>query len=177
MNVCGTAVRTNQLIKGPFILLFLALLVMTGVKGRAEVSVESYQTWKNARIEEAQSQVERLQGALDSSSSKEDAPKKDGKSGGATLIGSQKNDAKLRQALLNLDIARELTVNDYFLLYLRQFRDRESFIEAAKKLTPEEVADLLLAYQKSLSGAHDALALDVPAPAAVHLRSGATTKK
>jgi hypothetical protein len=44
-----------------------------------------------------------------------------------------------------------LTVNDYFVLYLSQFKQRDAFVDAAKKLTPEEAADLMLAYQKYLA--------------------------
>jgi hypothetical protein len=52
-------------------------------------------------------------------------------------------------------VAQELAVNDYFVLYLSQFKSRDAFIEAAKKLTPEEAADLMMSYQKHLAGSQD----------------------
>ncbi|HMS10269.1 MAG TPA: hypothetical protein PKE66_12335, partial [Pyrinomonadaceae bacterium] len=69
----------------------------------------------------------------------------------------------LRQAQLNVQIAHELTVNDYFVLYLSQLKGREAFLEAAKKLTPEETADLMVAYQRHLVGSDQAEASSMPA--------------
>lgn len=175
MNVCCTTGYKRLFIGSRFVLAMIAFSFFVGAKGRAEVAVESYQSWKNARIEEAQSQLERLQSKQEISLPPKSALKtKEGKATTETNATSSKTDAKLRQAQENLDIARELTVNDYFLLYLRQFREREAFIEAAKKLSPEELADLLMAYQKNVSG--DVLSLDVPIPAA-QLRSDSSTSK
>jgi len=173
MNVCRTASKSNQSIKSRFVWALTALFVLATAQGQAAVNIESYQDWKNARIEEAQNQLERLQGKQEKGpSGKKELKSASGANGNLSTL-----DPKIRRAQENLDLARELTVNDYFLLYLRQFREREAFIEAAKKLTPEEVADLLLAYQKSVSGAHDALSLDVPVPAAAQLRSESTASK
>ncbi len=59
---------------------------------------------------------------------------------------------RLRQAELSLEIAQELNVNDYFILYLSQFQSREAFEEAAGKLSKAEVGQLLMAYKKQLLG-------------------------
>lgn len=173
MNVCWTANKKDQPMTSRFVRALVALFLLTGAYGQAAVNIESYQDWKNARIEEAQSQLERLQGKQEKGIS----GKREARAASGANANSSKLDPKIRQAQENLDLARELTVNDYFLLYLRQFREREAFIEAAKKMTPEEVADLLMAYQKSVSGAHDALSLDVPVPAAAQLRSDSTASK
>ncbi len=59
---------------------------------------------------------------------------------------------KLAQAELNLGVAKELSANDYFLLYVSpQFKnDNEALVQAAKALSPKDMADILMAYQKRL---------------------------
>ena len=55
---------------------------------------------------------------------------------------------RLSQARVNLEIAQELTVNDYFVLYLSRIQNQDIFLEAAKKMSPEEMAELMRAYQR-----------------------------
>lgn len=70
---------------------------------------------------------------------------------------------RMTQAELNLGVVRELSANDYFVLYVSpQFKgNAEALSEAAKKLSPKDVADILSAYEKRLQapevyGAKDA---------------------
>ena len=79
-------------------------------------------------------------------------------------------DQRVQQARLNVEISQELTVNDYFILYLSQFKNREAFVEAAKKLTPEEAADLMIAYQKHLTQSVEPAQV---APATLPIRASA----
>lgn len=58
---------------------------------------------------------------------------------------------KLRQLEFNLEIAQSLTIHDYFALYLKN-KSKAQMAEAIKKLSPEEVSELLLAYRKALYG-------------------------
>lgn len=58
---------------------------------------------------------------------------------------------QLYQALLKLELSKELTINDYFIVYLSRHNDGKSAImKAAKKMSPEETATLLLAYRSNL---------------------------
>lgn len=130
----------------------------------ADVSVQCFQSWKTSRVDEARTAIEKMQGerslvsqtaSLKGAEKKTIDQKADQKNElNSRLQAAQKTgrvDQKLQQAQLNLEVAQELTVNDYFLLYLNQFKSKEAFIEVAKKLNPEETAELMLSYQKHLA--------------------------
>ncbi|CAM5999563.1 unnamed protein product [Sphagnum balticum] len=59
---------------------------------------------------------------------------------------------KISQAGLNVGVMKDLSANDYFLLYVApQFKDNdEALIQAAKTLSPRDVVDILNAYQRKL---------------------------
>jgi hypothetical protein len=111
--------------------------------------VMGFQTWKTGRVDEAKSLLERLQ--QEHATAGNNKRPEAGKNGQNSSAKSARSDAKLLQAQLSLEVARELTVNDYFVLYLSQFKTREAFLDAAKKLNPEESADLMISYQKHLA--------------------------
>lgn len=141
--------------------LIFALLSAISPRARAESNVLGFQAWKASRIDEAKTALEKLttEGGMD-------RPMPSGTPGNAARIDKRvepakpaqahRNDPKLQQAELNVEVAQELTVNDYFVLYLNQFKDKEALLEAAKKLSPEEVAELMMAYRKNLNGAEQA---------------------
>ncbi len=58
---------------------------------------------------------------------------------------------RLRQLEFNLEIAQGLTIHDYFALYLKS-KSKAEMAEAIKKLSPDELSELLMAYRKSLYG-------------------------
>lgn len=122
---------------------------------KADLSVMGFQTWKASRIDDARSAVDRLSDQDRESATPTPKAARRGKQEiGSRLQIASKNgrpDQRLQQAQINLEMAQELTVNDYFVLYLSQFKQKEAFVEAAKKLSPEEAADLMMSYQKRLS--------------------------
>ncbi len=130
--------------KRAFALLLLAALLTTNTSmtsAHAEINssgISGFQGWKSARVEEARKNLDKLQADLQ-------APMK------APPSKFGRGDQKLQQAQFNVEIAQELTISDYFTLYVSQLKDRSSFLDAAKKLTAEETADLMMAYQKQLS--------------------------
>ena len=124
------------------LIIILLAAITTGEGARADVSVVSFQAWKTSRIEETRTALEKLQQAEKTTPGKKLA---------AVVPKNLKSDPKFQQAQLNLEIAQELTVNDYFILYLSQFNQREAFVEAARKLSPEESADLMMSYQKTMT--------------------------
>ncbi len=116
---------------------------MAGIShAQNESVVLGFQSWKNNRVDEAKTTLERL------NSQEKSSEKKSGKSSNKTA----RPDQKIQQAQINLELAQELTVNDYFVLYLSQFKQKDAFIEAAKKLSADETAELMMSYQKRLSG-------------------------
>jgi hypothetical protein len=107
--------------------------------------VLAFQAWKQSQIDDAKTHVEKAQASLLVQ------PKSSGAPDTSARIRSGRAEQIVRQAQLNVEIAQELTVNDYFVLYLNQFKTKDAFLDVAKKLTPDETADLLVAYQKSLA--------------------------
>lgn len=60
-------------------------------------------------------------------------------------------ESRVEQAKSNLEIAQELNVSDYFAVYLSQFKTREAMLEAARQMSSDDVAELMLAYQKAVA--------------------------
>ena len=132
------------------LIVVLAFLVAVPSVGFAQrTKILTFKVWKQKKIDEARSIVNEL--------------KREGK-----------KDDKLDQAQANLDVAKDLSANDYFVLYLSpQFRDNhDAFVQASKALSPRDMADIMGAYQKRLSttdvspevyGAKSTLDLDSPA--------------
>jgi hypothetical protein len=163
-------------------LLVGALNAHAGAVVVADLGVMSFQAWKTSRVEEARNILERLQSdaQLDKAPAVDRSPfdnnkKKSEKKDSARSIKSVRADQRVQQAQLNLEISQEFAVNDYFLLYLNQFKNRDSFLEAAKKLTPEEAADLMMAYQKHLTSNADTS--DIPSTLPVKSRPTSATQK
>jgi hypothetical protein len=52
---------------------------------------------------------------------------------------------------MNLEIAQDLTIDDYLQIYLSQFKSAEVLRDVARRMNPDEVAELLIAYQKTAS--------------------------
>jgi len=63
----------------------------------------------------------------------------------------------------NLEVARDLSVNDYFVLYLSQVSHKDRYQLAASKLQPTEMAELMRAYADSLEVQAPASSPEVPA--------------
>ena len=62
---------------------------------------------------------------------------------------------QLRKESYSLDMAKELTMTDYFAAYLNKLSNKaEAFRIIAEKMSPEEVADLMNAYASSMFTSH-----------------------
>lgn len=120
------------------ILISLGVLILLSNSARAEIL--SFQDWKKARIEEAQSQLKASELFFSNSS---DSAKR------------IKNVQKPEVAKMRLEIAKELSIDDYFALYLSQFSEKSAFTEAAKKLSPDETAQLLMSLKSNLTKSGD----------------------
>lgn len=134
--------------------------------------IMGFRTWKAMRVEEAATALQRIQAesyaerSIPSLSSMNFQPapgfafpapgtvKKGRPSAGAAAAmrvqKGGKGESRLQQAQLNLEVATELTINDYFVLYLSQFDSETAMREAAKKLSPDEVAELMIAFRRQL---------------------------
>jgi hypothetical protein len=162
------------------LLLVLAVVLalsVTSLAFGAEGGILGFQAWKNSRVDEAKANLERLQQDLQGNEKNpagEKTPKdaKDPKKESAPSATASREDAprglkptrpdqKLEQAQVNVELANELSVQDYFVLYLNQFKTRDAFLEVAKKLSPEETAELMMSYKKQLDG-NDSDSLPTP---------------
>lgn len=69
-------------------------------------------------------------------------------------IDQEKLDQKanqLRRLEFNLEIAKGLTIHDYFALYLKD-RNQQQMAEVVAQLNPQELSELLIAYREALFG-------------------------
>lgn len=122
----------------------LALLLILGsAAAHAEINssgVLGFAAWRQSRIDEARSALEKIQ-----TDAQVDKPQ------AARPQEAKKKYQQYQQAQLNVQIVQELTITDYFTLYVSQLKDRSMMVDAAKKLSVEEIADLMTAYQKTLA--------------------------
>lgn len=117
-------------------------LLFCGISECFGFAPRSFVEWRTAKISEAQSVVKTLQ-------RESKKWKKNGRRSSSKV--KKRLSARLRQAKLNLEVAKELNVDDYNSIYLSQIRDRATMIQIAKKLTPQETADLILILKKHRS--------------------------
>lgn len=151
----------------------LAFVWLTSLSAGASVSVKSYREWKTEKVSQASVRVASVKNQLDnkkavgvdpnlamnrSKHQLEGTPGKD--------LAAEKLERMLRAEQYDLELARDLSVTDYFVGYLIKVQDKKAaFQEVAGKLSPEEVAELMTAYANSVFGAHQT---DLPVSALNH---------
>ncbi len=118
---------------------------------------KSFREWKNERVESASLRLEALQLKMKSLKASRAIAKTEAGLGGDIQI--ERLQAQLDQAHFSLDLAKDLSVTDYFVGYLTKMEDRKGAISAvAGKLSAEEVAELMNAYANSFFGSSGAAA-------------------
>lgn len=134
-------------------------------------SAMTFQGWKSLRVEEAKLVLERLTfenqvdraPVVDRSPGEKQAVVKSApevivrasvsaRAGKSTSRSDSRSDSRIEQARINLEIARDLAMNDYLQIYLSQVKLRDSLLDVARRMAPEDVVDLLVSYQKLSSG-------------------------
>lgn len=115
--------------------------------------VQSFGEWKEQKIHEVQLEVEALQAKVEAN--KVDTLSTKGGEKVKSTSALDLNLVQLKNQLINktysLEMAKELTVADYFAAYLTKLDNKkESFKEIAAKMTAEEVADLMSAYANAM---------------------------
>jgi hypothetical protein len=138
MLIIGTVMKSFVLS-----LFLISSLILGSSAAMAEINssgVLGFTAWRQSRIDEARAALEKIQ-----TEAQIDKPQ------AARPQNVKKKYQQYQQAQLNVQIVQELTLTDYFTLYLSQLKDRSMMIDAAKKLSVEEIADLMTAYQKTLA--------------------------
>lgn len=138
----------------------------------AAPSVKSYREWKTERVVLAEGKITSLKSQITTKKmARVAAPGVDPnlalKSGPEASLAQdkfvEKLERQLREEQYALELAKDLSVTDYFVGYLTKIQDKKSaFNEVAGKLSAEEVAELMTAYANSVFGAQ---AADLPASA------------
>lgn len=137
-------------------------------------AVLTFQAWKSLRTDEARLILERLtlEGQIFAATSADRTPGERQavvRAGPAAAVATSpvprsspraavrpRQDNRVEQARMNLEIAQDLTINDYLQIYLSQFKTADVLRDVARRMNPDEVAELLIAYQKT--SAHGDLA-------------------
>lgn len=144
---------------------FIAITILSLLVSPAFGAVEGFKDWKTSRINEAKTELEKLQIELDPN-----LPTAQAKAqvASAKVPGrvqkTVRADSRITQAQTNLEIAQELSAHDYFVLYLSQLKSESDIQEAAKKLDPSEVAEIMIGIKKQLSSEAPADSAPVGSP-------------
>ncbi|MBL7669116.1 MAG: hypothetical protein JNM39_01405 [Bdellovibrionaceae bacterium] len=118
-------------------------------------TAKSFKEWKDQKIQEIQTRIDLLQARIDSQLPTD------------TNLGQLKT--QLKNDSYSLEMAKELTVSDYFVAYLAKLENRrETYKEIAARMSADEIADLMSAYVNSIFSAQT---LSTPAPQGYNLSS------
>lgn len=116
---------------------------------------KSFREWKSEKVQDALVKVTATKTKIQIAKSKD--PNLSRKKGLEAASGSnlENLEEQLEQDQATLDMAKDLSVTDYFVGYLTKLQDKKTaFNEVAGKLTAEEVAELMSAYANSVFGTH-----------------------
>lgn len=150
----------------------MAFWAMTAFTMKAGAEVKSYREWKAEQVAHAEKTVITLKAQINAKKMVRAAAP--GMDPNLTLRPSveavalndrsvEKLERQLREEQYDLELAKDLSVTDYFVGYLTKLQNKKSaFSEVAGKLTAEEVAELMNAYANSVFGAQ---ASDLPVSA------------
>lgn len=140
----------------------LAFVLLISMSAHAGVGVKSYREWKTEKVTQASLRVNSVKAQLDKKTDPNLAMRTKTQLEGKNPA-TEKLERTLRVEQYDLELARDLSVTDYFVGYLTKVQDKKAaFQEVAGKLSPEEVAELMTAYANSVFGAHQA---DLPTSA------------
>ena len=122
--------------------LFVILLSFSNAVAGGAGSIQSFREWKSSKVQGVLARVVSLKAQSQ---------------GAKTHVEKQQFAKMLAQESWNLEITNDLSVNDYFVLYLAPLeRAPNRFKEAAARLTQAEMVELMASYSRSLySGSSD----------------------
>ncbi|WP_413289582.1 hypothetical protein [Bdellovibrio sp. HCB337] len=120
------------------------------------VKTKSFREWKSEKVQDALTRVTVTKTKIQIAKSKDPnvARRKAGIEA-SSGTNSESLETQLQQDQSILEMAKDLSVTDYFVGYLTKVQDKKAaFNEVAGKLTAEEVAELMAAYANSVFGSH-----------------------
>jgi hypothetical protein len=144
----------NQLPLWAFCILLVCSLQSHAMVESAKT--KSFREWKSEQVHDALSRVTATKTKIQLAKSKDPnlARRKSGLE--ATSGANSENlETQLQQDQSILEMAKDLSVTDYFVGYLVKIQNKKAaYNEVAGKLTSEEVAELMTAYANSVFGSH-----------------------
>lgn len=155
------------------LLAFWSVTTFAQASAQAAAGVKSYKEWKLERVSVAQVRVTSIKNQIENRKAVKLAiaqgvdPNLQKIRGMEAASSSdfmvERLERQLKMEQFSLDLAKDLSVTDYFAGYLTKVQNKKAaFQEVAGKLSAEEVAELMNAYANSVFGAH---ASDLPASA------------
>ena len=126
--------------------------VSLGESGRAK----SFREWKSEKVQDALGKVTITKTKIQLAKTRD--PNLHRRRAGLEAISGiqlEPLEAQLERDQATLEMAKDLSVTDYFAGYLTKLQDKKTaFNEVAGKLTAEEVAELMAAYANSVFGTY-----------------------
>lgn len=130
--------------------------VPSGTPALAQESLKtkSFREWKSEKVQSALGKVTETRTRIQLAKSKDpNMARRNGAFEAGAGINIEGLQDQLQQDQATLEIAKDLSVTDYFVGYLTKIQDKKAaFSEVAGKLTAEEVAELMAAYANSVFG-------------------------
>jgi hypothetical protein len=120
------------------------------------LKTKSFREWKSERVQDALIQVTATRTKIQLVKSKDpNLVRRKGALEANSGVNTEALETQLQQDQSTLEMAKDLSVTDYFVGYLTKLQDRKAaFNEVAGKLTAGEVAELMAAYANSVFGGH-----------------------
>lgn len=129
-----------------------AAISPAGDSGKAK----SFREWKSEKVQDALGKVTATKTKIQLAKTKD--PNLARRKGGLEAtpgVHLEPLEDQLERDQATLEMAKDLSVTDYFVGYLTKLQDKKAaFNEVAGKLTAEEVAELMAAYANSVFGTH-----------------------
>lgn len=131
----------------------LQLNIITPAKAVSKpiLLIKSYKEWKNEKVQDAIKRITITKAQIEYKKLNKQVFQKTE----ATLgkdINIERLESQLKNDLFSLEVAQQLSVQDYFAIYLTKLDNRnEAFKEAAQKMNSEEIAELINAFADSLT--------------------------
>ncbi|MBX2996277.1 MAG: hypothetical protein KF681_15735 [Bdellovibrionaceae bacterium] len=120
-----------------------AKLVALKAQAKPVSTLKSFREWKSEKIQASLAQVDQTTRRVQDLRLKAQSP--------AQKNALENVEQQLSQEEWNLEIAQDLTVTDYLVLYLASQNVSGKFNEAAGKLTSDETAQVLEAYVRNMN--------------------------
>lgn len=121
-----------------WMLILMLLISMEAFASGSQITIRGFHEWKSDKIQAAFHQLLVVKGQMQKALMENNK---------RTVDGLNK---QIEQIKWNIEAAKDLSVTDYFVIYLSQQKHPDRFQQAAAKMSTKEVAQLMEAYANTL---------------------------